>query len=310
MAPVAYTPAAMTTNHVAPTAVFELPADRPTAAEPLYREAWADRAYLDSVFEGISPARVFVDDPEQPQSALMCRTYEFYLGGEPTPSMERFLAEAPAEADVFGEFYGYVAFNDRWIAALDAAYGGRPNRIGRRSFTFPADGRALVSGWQDRVLAGIEVRELDLAGAQQADDELDEVIALMWGGYEHFLSHGFGFAAFDGPRMVSVTFTIGRSSREMNIGVVTDAAYRRRGLATLTSQATIERAIDLGLTSTWDCDTLNERSAALALKLGFVEGPPFIELELPQRAKPDQSTGLWTRERLDNGVVRWRCGDR
>src|SRR3712207_277014 len=112
-----------------PRAVYELPADRLAIAEPLYRGAWADRAYLQSVFEGISPARVFVDHPERPHAALMCRPYDFYLGGEPTPAMERFLADAPAEVEIFGEFYGYVAFNDRWITALETAYGGRLNRI-------------------------------------------------------------------------------------------------------------------------------------------------------------------------------------
>jgi GNAT superfamily N-acetyltransferase len=287
------------------TPVYELPAALSAVAEPLYAGAWADRAYLQAVFEGRFPARIFVDDPERPRAALMCRTYEFFLGGEPAPALRRFIAEAPEEAEVFASFYGYVAFNPDWIAALHADHPGRLEEIGRRSFTFDPARRSLVAGWRERVPEAIAIQPLDLQLARRADVELDEVIGLLWDGYDRYGEQGFGFCAMSGERMASVTFTLARSSQEANLGVATAPAFRRRGLATLCSQATIERALELGLTPTWDCDTANVASARLAHHLGFTEGPSFVEIAFPRRATPTQTHRQWRRSPQPDGGAVW-----
>jgi hypothetical protein len=62
------------------------------------------------------------------------------------------------------------------------------------------------------------------------------------------------------------------------------------------------------LIATWDTDEPNIASADLALSLGFVEQPSFIEWSFPDRGKPKQSTGVWAPETIQNGIVRWMRG--
>jgi RimJ/RimL family protein N-acetyltransferase len=286
--------------------VVELGPDQLGRAAPLFAGAAADRAYLDAVFEGRSPGRIFVDRLDRPRAALMARSYEYFVAGEPVPALRRFVAEAPAEPDVFRFFYGYVSFDDAWGAALrEDAPTLEP--IGRRTFVFhPAD-RPAVSGWRGRAPDGVDLVPLDADLARRADDELDEVIGLMWDGYDGFAEHSFGTVAVDTPtgRLLSVCAAFGRSDAEANLGVGTHPSHRRRGLATLCCQAAIERTLDLGLSPTWDCDQANPPSAALALSLGFTELAPFVELAYPLRAKPAPSTGLWRPEPGDGGATVW-----
>ena len=61
--------------------VYELPRALFELARPILGRPPADFAYIDAGLIGMSPARIFVDDPEQPAAALMTRTYEYFVGG-------------------------------------------------------------------------------------------------------------------------------------------------------------------------------------------------------------------------------------
>lgn len=291
----------------APLTVVELAVEQLGRAAPIFAGAPADRAYLDAVFEGRSPGRVFVDRLERPRAALMARTYEYFLGGEPAAAMRRFVADAPEEPDVFAFVYGYVSFDAAWVAALREDV-PQLEIIGRRTFVLDAERWTEVLQQRWEAPEGIVLMPLDAGFARRADDELDEVIGLMWGGYEAFSQHGFGTAAVDTAtgRLVSVCVALGRSSTEANLGVGTHPAHRRRGLASLCCRAAIVQALALGLTPTWDCDEANPPSAALASSLGFRELPGFVELSSPRRGTPTPSTGLWAGEPGAAGSTVWR----
>src|SRR3954453_23006007 len=115
--------------------IYELSRASFTLAAPLFASRWFDEAFIDSIFEGTQDARLFVDDPRQPSAALLCRTYEYYIAGDHTnQALRRFMADAPAEAEVFAELYGYCALSRSWDDALLADHGDRLAPIGRRSF--------------------------------------------------------------------------------------------------------------------------------------------------------------------------------
>ncbi|MDQ2682541.1 MAG: GNAT family N-acetyltransferase, partial [Chloroflexota bacterium] len=99
---------------------------------------------------------------------------------------------------------------------------------------------------------------------------------------------------------------VGVGGGEANAGVVTAPAYRRRGLATICARAFVEMAHERGLVATWDCDEANPASAALALRVGFIEGEPFNEWAFPERAKPVGVAGLWTVAEGTDGMRIWR----
>lgn len=303
-----------------PESLVELAPAHVERARPLFANATYDRVYADAFFEARQPGRLFVDDGGRPRAAMLCRTYEYYFAGEPAPALRRFVLDAPEEAQIFARypdletarrgtmlgFYGMVAFTAAWSEALIGDHAGRLERIGRRAFEFPPGAEAHVRGMVARIPDGYRVAALDRAFAERVDLELDEVIGLCWTGYEGFARFGFGAAVVtEHDEIASVAYTIGVSSREVNLGVGTAEVHRRRGLATLASAACVVQALDRGLRPTWDCDDLNPASADLARKLGFTEQPSFVELAFPRRAGPPLSRGRW-KPTPDPLGTRWR----
>src|SRR5690606_22822756 len=74
---------------------------------------------LMAVVSGKQNGCVFVDSPTDPKGALLCRSYDFYLAGEPTPSLQAFIKDA--EKGIFESFYGYVP-SPAWRNALPSDY--------------------------------------------------------------------------------------------------------------------------------------------------------------------------------------------
>lgn len=294
--------------------IYELPFDRFEVARPLLSDPPADWAYIAAGLTGITPARVFVDDPDRPTAALMCRTYEYFVGGAFGTALDELLREAPVEPSVWDEFYGFVAVNPEWNDHLRALQPGL-EVVGRRSFRFDPARIETVRGAADRVPDGLRLAPLTAELAERTYGEMAGMVGWFWGGYDRYAGHGFGAVVLDGDKPVSVTYAGAVGGGEANLGVMTLPDYRRRGLATLTSQAAIEMAHMRDLVATWDCDLLNIPSGLLAESLGFTEQPPFQELGFlirepgkpgpPGRGKPVQSRGRWVRKNAGNGITRY-----
>lgn len=270
-----------------------------------------DRPFWEAAFDGLMPARLFLDDPHSPASALLTRTYDFFLAGEASPAIIALLQDAPDEPPVYKWFYGFVPLTSSWLEGLLAAFPGLFEEE-RRAFRLGESGAHAALDWERRVPPDLQVVPLDSALARRADDEIPDEIATLWGGYEQFTGGGWGYAALDRhDRVLSVAYTAGVTAREINIGVGTAEAARRRGLGKLLCQACIARAIASCLEVTWDCDRVNNASGALAESLGFVEEAPFTELAfpdpargMPHRLTPSSTGHPWLRT-IESDVTIW-----
>ncbi len=190
--------------------IYELPPALFDVAAPLFAPAWFDRAYIDAVLGGRDAGRVFADDPAAPTAVLLCRTFEYYVAGSAQGdgghALRRFIAEAPAEAEAFAALYGYCPVGDPWREALLADHAGRLDTIGRRGFTFDPAAMDMAPGWRRVFPDNVVVARIDRPLAERIDRELGENLGLFWGGYDGFLTTGFGFCALvDGRSPVSPT---------------------------------------------------------------------------------------------------------
>lgn len=284
--------------------LYELPSNLFRRVQPLYTDAPFDQPCYDSVFEGKQAARMFVDNADAPKSALMCRSYEFFPAGVAAPALRRFIADAPAEAGVFAEFYGYAPLNLEWKDALLADY---PYEVIRRCHYAWEPGTPLLD-WRGRLPAEARIVPVDRALAERLDRDYYPVPFVLydWGSYEAHEAYGFGYALLVGDAVASSVTATTVSDRHALITVATEPEYRQRGFATLVSACFVEETLRRGLLPVWDTDDTNLGSLATARRLGFVERDPFVELALPNRAKPEPSRGLWSSEQRADGVVVWR----
>ena len=156
------------------TTVYELSLERMSVAWSVFAEAWFDEAHIDSVFEGRQPGRIFVDHRERPTTGLLCRTFGYYVAGDPeNTAMRQLIREAPPEPGVFQRLYGYVPVGDAWKQALLDNHGELLEIIPRHGFKwFPTDeALSVVEGWRDRLPAGATIVEIDRALAERIDRE-------------------------------------------------------------------------------------------------------------------------------------------
>ena len=292
------------------TTVYQIEASRSPVARALFDAAGVsfDQPYWEAAFDGRVASRLFVDDPERPTSALLTRTYDFFLAGSASSALIDLLVDAPPEARLFDWFYGLVPLTPAWRDALPARF---PELVheDRRAFRLPVSGFEQARNWASRVPEGLGVVALDAELARQADDEVPEVISILWDGYDAFSRGGWGFAAIGSDnKILSTAYACGLTDREVNIGVGTAKHAQRRGLAKLVCQACIAYAERMGLDVTWDCDRPNEGSGRLAESLGFVEEEGFMEYAFPDRSVPRGVEGIWAMRDIRDGVIGWERG--
>ena len=283
--------------------LFELPRSQFDRVKPLYADAQFDQPCYASVFEGKVPARIFVDDADAPKSALMFRSYEYFVAGEAHPLMRQFIKDAPEEAEEFEWFYGYVPLTDAWKNAL---LSDLPLEIiGRCNFQWQPG--TPVYDWRAAVPANGRIVPIDVTLAERLDRDYYPVpfIQFAFDTYEAFEQYGWGFALFVGDALASSISTTAVSRQHALVTIDTEAPFRKRGFATLLGARFIEESLSRGLIPTWDTDDFNHGSIATARKLGFVEHDPFVELALPNRARPDRSRGLWSPSPRADGVTVW-----
>ena len=69
--------------------------------------------------------------------------------------------------------------------------------------------------------------------------------------------------------MAAVSFSAAVSSRQIDIGIETKEAHRRKGLAVIVAKKMTEYVLSIGKEPVWDCDAANVGSRATAERVGF-----------------------------------------
>lgn len=283
--------------------IYELPSHLSNRSQPLYAQSWFDMPVYDSVFEGRSAARVFVDHPQKPTAALLCHAYDYHVAGTPDSALRTFIKDAPQEADVFESLYMYTALNEAWAGALVA---DTPlTVIPRRNFQWAAGTPVPTIP----VPARARIERVDVESAKRVDDALPmPFLKMFWGSYEALVENGFAYYAIQGDAVTSVVYAVAMSSKGVVVGIDTVEQFWRKGYGAAVSAAFIREAVERGLQIVWDTDDANERSWRLAQKLGFVEHAPFKEFH-PANDKLMLSAGVWSRGAThDDGVIEWVRG--
>ena len=252
-------------------------------AAPLFADL-DEHLAAQAVLTGDVPGEVVVDDPRRPRAALAWTGHRFHLAGDPSlarfnSALQRLFADEifpHAQAAGQTEFEIYPAAPDR-----DAQIGliladKHPIRDTRHYYEWDAalTGAAPGAGWRDRLPAGFAVRDVDerlLADRSlgQVDDLIEEVQS-EGGTVEDFLSKRFGVCLVHDDEIVGWCVSEFNSGRRCEIGIATDARYRRRGLATLLTAAFIERGQMRGIRRIgWHCWAGNHPSGATARRAGL-----------------------------------------
>ena len=139
-----------------------------------------------------------------------------------------------------------------WREVLQSLFSVRQHKL---VFEFHASSWAAAPDWQNRAPSGFVLRPI-------------HDVPIGWEGKDVDPAKSFGFCLLWGDKVVSRCHCEFLGRREAEITIRTDAAFQRRGLASLTCTAFIEECLANGLRPAWSCDATNTASAGLAEKLG------------------------------------------
>lgn len=207
---------------------------------------------------------VEVDDPENIRLIVArCGDY-FYFGGDPShPEAERYIRSVPSE--------GYLVslekpWQERFLSVLGDRAELQHRYIIRRDMSHLD--RAHLRSLCETLPEGFTVVPIN--------KKMAEALRSMHWSHEYvnqfrdaqdFVERGFGFAVMHGEDIACVGVTFSLYDGGMEMGIATNPAYRRLGLATIASARTVLEALDRGWELNWDA--ANPVSLRLACKMGF-----------------------------------------
>lgn len=234
-----------------------------------------------AVLDGMNPGRVLVDDPAQPRCALICSPEGLYLAGDASHQpFHQAVSAAIFEGRIYddptiGHFF--VVENDVWADRIPDIFAPRPPIVAERRHYVCT---ALALDWRSALPDGYSAYPIDAAllarPGLRTPDHLHGWIENNWGSREDFLARGFGAVTVDEAADAGANAVVSWSLADCvsgsggEIGIHTDPAYRRRGLAAITAAAAVEQGFARGLTVVgWQCAEDNVGSYRTAERVGF-----------------------------------------
>lgn len=225
------------------------------------------------VLDGNNPGQVFVNNAGPVTSALVCTGGNyFYLAGQADTEFMRQAAQQITEIQKAGHDKSAVVFCfdgpcQQELDGVLAPYGAF--RIGRRIFSFDDTRHRQAAVAINNVQPGFTLKRMEATAGDKVG------AAETWGSAGQFISKGFGWGLYCENELIAGCHTVFIGSGYAELSVFTEEKYARRGFAFLTASAAIAECLSRNLIPCWTCWDYNDPSAALAVKLGFLEQQPI-----------------------------------
>jgi hypothetical protein len=125
----------------------------------------------------------------------------------------------------------------------------------------------ILAGLRNRLPDGYALHPIDRAMIERCEWRDD--MAFYCGSLENFLRHDLGMCLMHGEEIIVEAYAAPLGGTYAEMGAITHAPYRGRGLAPIAVAFLIEALSDRGYQAYWSCDIDNPASARVARKLGF-----------------------------------------
>lgn len=230
---------------------------------PLFTENKRFRMIIEWALEGRG-GDVIVDDPTNPNAALIIQRDLVLFGGNPDNALG--LVDAIPSGCVEA-----ICEDDRWCDLLSRA-GCDLKPFTRMACSHESLDPNRLRTLAERVPEGFTVRRMNAELARRAKAEIDDWLLVGYDTPADLVADGLGWCALAGARPVSAATSIGTCARGIEIEIATVAEFQRRGLARAVAAHLILDSLERGLEPHWDA--ANHASACLAMSLGYALDSP------------------------------------
>lgn len=235
-----------------------------------------------AIVEGINPGRIFVDNIEDPKSALIWQGnldgYNF-VGNANNPTFNREIRqfidqEIIPQAKALGlNWFECIGDHSSWYSVIKNDLFPDKELVSWNQFVYTLlphehECSSLSTDLQEYSVVQI-TNELLANESIQNLVFLESEILEFWENTSDFFKKGFGFCALHNNQVVSVCLTGFRYKNFHGIDIVTIESYRGKKLAQWVACTYLDYCFDNGYIPYWDCSESNVSSNAVAQKLGF-----------------------------------------
>jgi RimJ/RimL family protein N-acetyltransferase len=254
-----------------------IPSEQHTAVQPLFTSL-QQNLVVESVLDGHTLGRVYVNDPTNPRLAVLWTLMDtVLLAGQPDerhfPALRQLILEEmlPDARSRYIPHFTLTAGQPEWPTYFPALFPDQQlAEVPRHAFHFVQQ----QVKWREILPPGMRLQPLDETFLAQ--NELENInapvgwVRSFWPNTAAFAQHGLGFAVVDGTKVASWALSVYAGKGAVELGVETAVSHRGQGLATVAAAACLEACAERGLTPHWQCDAENTPSLRLAARLGFV----------------------------------------
>lgn len=233
---------------------------------------------VDSIFDGNTPAWVYVDDPNQPETALMWNTQDAILvAGRPDQvdvnlAFHQFILEQlipDAKKRYVPELSLYYSAQ-KWDKMIDILLKGLQHQKALRRYYTSVHPKI---DWRLKIHPDCEMKSINLSILKNERmgnvEQVRRWVLSFWGSMEDFLGTGFGYCLLYQGIIISWCLSVYASENHYELGVATIPGFQYQGYATLVAAACVEHCAVNRFVAHWHCWEDNLASIAVAEKVGF-----------------------------------------
>lgn len=243
--------------------------------KPMIDRKVSSNAFL-SVIDGYSPGAVFVDDLENPITALIWSNgvagfgvagnrLSEYFSMNFLPFVNNFLAS-------FLKEQGHTRFEVNCIdETLNTSFSQlistkNPDKWEQNLYAYDNLNQGYSKCEQDKK---IHIVNKELLESTVNTDLIKETITQYWDSLDDFYLHGIGYCCLEDNIAVSLSYTSFISDSFYEIGIETLEHYREKGYAYIASSSVLNEVISREKVPFWECCDDNIASIKTAEKNGF-----------------------------------------
>ena len=253
--------------------IAELPFDDFPRVLPLYRSLNVCFPLISAVIQKRQRGQVFVNDSDDPQSALVVNNFGFmsYVGRSDNYTFNEGLTQLLATGHPLKRNYLlWYSPPERWKTALDQRGSGVVRC--RKRTRFELETNAVdYSDVESECPSGFQLQTLVPSLFPQTSRFGLNIDSRFWSSCDDFFENGFGVCLMKDQNMVSLCYSAAIVDGLAEIDVVTDPEFRAQGFAVIVTQAFIRECAKRNVIATWDCFVDNVGSMKLAKRVGFRE---------------------------------------
>jgi GNAT superfamily N-acetyltransferase len=235
---------------------------------------------IESIIQGLTQAKIFVDDRKSPSSAFTWLKGRAWLAGNPdndtfNEALPQLLEETYYKLLRDHKAEGFLLYYrpDGWKNRMDYLFDKMP-RIEALRYRYHLD--PTTRSWEIPVPHGLILHPIDASLLSKKHlKNLDDVVEEMQSERfteQDFLEKSFGYCAIIDKVIAGWCTSEYNVGKRCELGITTAEGYRRRGIATLTATAIIRHALSSGINDIgWHSYADNKPSIATAKSLGFTK---------------------------------------